>query len=202
MLSHSIHSIAAPPPCFADHILKELDHFPREKRSEVVILFSAHSLPMSVVNRGDPYPQEVGATVHKVMEELGYPNPYRLVWQSKVGPVPWLGPQTDEAIKGLCERGRKNILLVPIAFTSDHIETLYELDIEYSQVLAKKCGAENIRRAESLNGNPLFSKALADLVYSHIQSNKLCSTQLTLSCPLCVNPVCRETKSFFTSQQL
>nr|XP_020026106.1 ferrochelatase, mitochondrial isoform X4 [Castor canadensis] len=161
-----------------------------------------HPLLIQVVNRGDPYPQEVGATVHKVMERLGYSNPYRLVWQSKVGPVPWLGPQTDEAIKGLCERGRKNILLVPIAFTSDHIETLYELDIEYSQVLAKECGVENIRRAESLNGNPLFSKALADLVHSHIQSNKLCSKQLTLSCPLCVNPVCRETKSFFTSQQL
>uniref|UniRef100_A0A8C4L705 Ferrochelatase n=1 Tax=Equus asinus TaxID=9793 RepID=A0A8C4L705_EQUAS len=140
--------------CFADHILKELDHFPHEKRSEVVILFSAHSLPMSVVNRGDPYPQEVGATVQRVMDKLGYSNPYRLVWQSKVGPMPWLGPQTDETIRGLCERGRKNILLVPIAFTSDHIETLYELDIEYSQVLAKECGAENIRRAESLNGNP------------------------------------------------
>ncbi|XP_011924385.1 PREDICTED: ferrochelatase, mitochondrial isoform X5 [Cercocebus atys] len=133
--------------CFADHILKELDHFPLEKRSEVVILFSAHSLPMSVVNRGDPYPQEVSATVQNVMERLGYCNPYRLVWQSK-------------------------------------------------------CGVENIRRAESLNGNPLFSKALADLVHSHIQSNELCSKQLTLSCPLCVNPVCRETKSFFTSQQL
>uniref|UniRef100_A0A2K6LY51 Ferrochelatase n=1 Tax=Rhinopithecus bieti TaxID=61621 RepID=A0A2K6LY51_RHIBE len=172
------------------------------RKSEVVILFSAHSLPMSVVNRGDPYPQEVSATVQNVMERLGYCNPYRLVWQSKVGPMPWLGPQTDESIKGLCERGRKNILLVPIAFTSDHIETLYELDIEYSQVLAKECGVENIRRAESLNGNPLFSKALADLVHSHIQSNELCSKQLTLSCPLCVNPVCRETKSFFTSQQL
>jgi len=116
--------------------------------------------------------------------------------------MPWLGPQTDETIKGLCERGRKNILLVPIAFTSDHIETLYELDIEYSQVLANECGVENIRRAESLNGNPLFSKALADLVLSHLQSNELCSKQLTLSCPLCVNPVCRETKSFFISQQL
>lgn len=116
--------------------------------------------------------------------------------------MPWLGPQTDEAIKGLCKKGRKNILLVPIAFTSDHIETLYELDIEYSQGLAKECGAENIRRAESLNGNPLFSKALADLVHSHMQSKELCSTQLTLSCPLCVNPVCRETKSFFTNQQL
>ncbi|XP_057555874.1 ferrochelatase, mitochondrial isoform X2 [Hippopotamus amphibius kiboko] len=160
-----------------------------------------HPLLIQVVNRGDPYPQEVGATVQRVMDKLGYSNPYRLVWQSKVGPMPWLGPLTDEAIKGLCERGRKNILLVPIAFTSDHIETLYELDIEYSQVLANECGVENIRRAESLNGNPLFSKALADLVHSHIQSNERCSTQLTLSCPLCVNPICRETKSFFTSQQ-
>uniref|UniRef100_A0A8C6DYJ6 Ferrochelatase n=1 Tax=Moschus moschiferus TaxID=68415 RepID=A0A8C6DYJ6_MOSMO len=177
--------------CFADHILKELDHFPPEKRREVVILFSAHSLPMSVVNRGDPYPQEVGATVQRVMDKLGYSNPYRLVWQSKVGPMPWLGPQTDEAIRGLCRRGRKNILLVPI-----------ELDIEYSQVLANECGLENIRRAGSLNGNPLFSKALADLVHSHLQSKERCSTQLTPSYPLCMNPTCRETKSFFTSQQL
>lgn len=56
----------------------------------------------------------------------------------KVGPMPWLGPQTDEVIKGLCERGKKNILLVPIAFTSDHIETLHELDIEYAQVLGEE----------------------------------------------------------------
>ncbi|NWU99515.1 HEMH protein, partial [Upupa epops] len=120
----------------------------------------------------------------------------------QVGPMPWLGPQTDETIKGLCQRGQKNMLLVPIAFTSDHIETLYELDIEYAQVLANECGVENIRRAESLNGNPLFSKALADLVCSHIQSNEICSRQLTLCCPLCVNPVCRKTKAFFTDQQL
>ncbi|NXN17751.1 HEMH protein, partial [Indicator maculatus] len=119
----------------------------------------------------------------------------------QVGPMPWLGPQTDETIKGLCQRGQRNMLLVPIAFTSDHIETLYELDIEYAQVLASECGVENIRRAESLNGNPLFSKALADLVCSHLQSNEVCSRQLTLCCPLCVNPVCRETKAFFTDQQ-
>ncbi|XP_033367378.1 ferrochelatase, mitochondrial isoform X2 [Parus major] len=188
--------------CFADHIQKELNLFPPDKRKEVVILFSAHSLPMSVVNRGDPYPQEVGATVQRVMEKLNYSNPYRLVWQSKVGPMPWLGPQTDETIKGLCQRGKKNMLLVPIAFTSDHIETLYELDIEYAQVLARECGVENIRRAESLNGNPLFSKALADLVCSHLRSNEVCSRQLTLCCPLCVNPVCRESKAFFSSQPL
>lgn len=64
----------------------------------------------------------------------------RLVLQ--VGPMSWLGPQTDEVIKGLCERGKKNILLVPIAFTSDHIETLHELDIEYGQVLGEEvCSA-------------------------------------------------------------
>lgn len=57
---------------------------------------------------------------------------------SQVGPMPWLGPQTDEVIKGLCERGKKNLLLVPIAFTSDHIETLHELDIEYRQVLGEE----------------------------------------------------------------
>ncbi|KAL7376628.1 hypothetical protein ABVT39_012273 [Epinephelus coioides] len=188
--------------CFAEHISNELLKFPEEKRDDVVILFSAHSLPMAVVNRGDPYPQEVGATVQRVMERLGHCNPYRLVWQSRVGPMPWLGPQTDEVIKGLCERGKKNILLVPIAFTSDHIETLHELDIEYGQVLGEECGVENIKRAESLNGNPLFMKALADLVQSHLKSNQPCSRQLTLRCPLCTNPTCGETKAFFASQTL
>uniref|UniRef100_A0A8P4K6Z9 Ferrochelatase n=1 Tax=Dicentrarchus labrax TaxID=13489 RepID=A0A8P4K6Z9_DICLA len=188
--------------CFAEHISNELLKFPEGKRDDVVILFSAHSLPMAVVNRGDPYPQEVGATVQRVMERLGHCNPYRLVWQSRVGPMSWLGPQTDEVIKGLCERGKKNILLVPIAFTSDHIETLHELDIEYGQVLGEECGVENIRRAESLNGNPLFMKALADLVQSHLKSNQPCSRQLTLRCPLCTNPTCGETKAFFASQTL
>ncbi|KAF3702335.1 Ferrochelatase, mitochondrial [Channa argus] len=188
--------------CFAEHVTNELMKFPKEKRDDVVILFSAHSLPLAVVNRGDPYPQEVGATVQRVMERLGHCNPYRLVWQSRVGPMPWLGPQTDEVIKGLCERGKKNILLVPIAFTSDHIETLHELDIEYGQVLGEECGVENIRRAESLNGNPLFMKALADLVQSHLKSNEPCSRQLTLRCPLCTNPTCGETKAFFANQKL
>ncbi|XP_072310030.1 ferrochelatase, mitochondrial [Eucyclogobius newberryi] len=188
--------------CFADHVKNELLKFPEDKRDDVVILFSAHSLPLAVVNRGDPYPQEVGATVQRVMERLGHCNPYRLVWQSRVGPMAWLGPQTDEVIKGLCERGKKNLLLVPIAFTSDHIETLHELDIEYSQVLGEECGVENIRRAESLNGNPLFMKALADLVQSHLKSNEPCSRQLTLRCPLCTNPTCERTKAFFSSQKL
>ena len=81
--------------------------------------------------RGDSYPAEVAATVYAVMEELGHSNPYKLVWQSQVGPSPWLGPQTNMSIKGFAAKGINNIALVPIAFTSDHIETLFELDEEY-----------------------------------------------------------------------
>lgn len=182
---------------FTENILKALKKFPEDTKDEVVILFSAHSLPMSVVNRGDPYPAEVAATVSRVMEKLNYSNAYRLVWQSKVGPLPWLGLQTEDAIKGLASIGNKNILLVPIAFTSDHIETLYELDIEYMGGVAKKAGIDNIVRADSLNDGEVFIGALADLVKSHLDSDMNCSKQLHLRCPLCVNPVCGKAKEFF-----
>ena len=86
---------------------------------------------MSVVNRGDPYVLEVSASVNAVMDRLGHSNPYRLVWQSQVGPSAWMGMQTGEAVKGLARLGKKQVILVPIAFTSDHIETLYEIDLEY-----------------------------------------------------------------------
>lgn len=74
---------------------------------------------------------EVSASVSAVMDRLGHKNPYRLVWQSQVGPSAWMGMQTGEALKGLARLGKKQVVLVPIAFTSDHIETLYELDLEY-----------------------------------------------------------------------
>ncbi|KAK0052786.1 ferrochelatase mitochondrial [Biomphalaria pfeifferi] len=186
---------------FVDNIEAEIKRFPAEDQDDIVILFSAHSLPMKVVNRGDPYPAEVAATVHKVMEGLGHSHAYRLVWQSKVGPLPWLSPQTDEAIKGLVERGRKNILLVPIAFTSDHIETLFELDHEYAQVLASQVGVKNIRRASSLNDNKIFIQALADIVKQHIDTGVACSPQLALRCPSCVNLTCGPAKEFFQNQQ-
>lgn len=186
---------------FAETIWTELEAFPAVDRDDVVILFSAHSLPMSVVSRGDPYPQEVGATVHNVMEELGYTNPWRLVWQSKVGPLPWLGPQTDEVIKALAKKGRKNMMMVPIAFTSDHIETLHEMDLEYADELGKELGI-NIRRSAALNDNKVFIETLADVVYSHICRREISSRQLSLRCPMCVNPVCGKMREFFANQKL
>ena len=94
---------------------------------------------MGLIGRGDSYPAEVAATVYAVMDELRHSNPYKLVWQSQVGPSPWLGPQTNTSIKGLAAKGWKNIALVPIAFTSDHIETLFELDKEYIQEAKEVC---------------------------------------------------------------
>ncbi|CAF3060296.1 unnamed protein product [Rotaria sp. Silwood2] len=200
---------------FTENIRNELNKFPAHVRNDVVILFSAHSLPMTVVNRGDPYPAEVAATVQAVMESLNFSNPYRLVWQSKVGPSAWLGCATDNAIKGLARNNRRHILLVPIAFTKkvlymlsfhnnfiflgDHIETLHELDIEYSQHLAKSAGVEMIRRCASLNDNPLFIKAMADIVLKHLQNQCRHTTQLPLRCPGCENVSCERMRQFFCS---
>ncbi|KAL5031935.1 hypothetical protein BDV3_000053 [Batrachochytrium dendrobatidis] len=184
---------------FARNIEKSLAGYSEADRKNVVLLFSAHSLPMSVVNRGDPYPAEVAATVHQVMNRLGNTNPYRLVWQSQVGPSQWLGPKTDQAIEGYAKQGVKHLLAIPIAFVSDHVETLFELDIEYGH-LAKEKGID-FRRVESLNDNAIFIEALADLVNTHLKSHTSISTQLLLRCPSCSNATCGKTKSFFEGQK-
>lgn len=186
---------------FVETIQEELSKFPEEDRDDVVILFSAHSLPMTSVNKGDTYPQEVGATVDHVMEALGHSHPYRLVWQSKVGPQPWLGAHTDKCIEGLVKGGRRNILLVPIAFTSDHIETLHELDLEYARDLGNKVGVKNIRRSAALNARPTFIKTLATIVKEHLDENVSCSRQFKLCCPMCDNPVCGDMKRHLSESQ-
>lgn len=180
----------------AQNIEKSLADYPAEARDDVIILFSAHSLPMSVVNRGDPYPPEVAATVQAVMTRLGHSNPYRVCWQSQVGPSAWLGPQTSDVIKGLGKKGHNNMLLVPIAFTSDHIETLFELDLEYLEE-AKEMGLTGVRRSESLNGSPVFIRALADIAANHLKHGQTVSTQMMLRCPGCTNETCKDAKNYF-----
>ena len=178
---------------FSQLIEAQLQTYPVESRDKVVLLFSAHSLPMSVVNRGDTYPAEVAATVYAVMTKLGFRNPYRLCWQSQVGPSAWLGAQTSDTVKNYVAKGQKDIILVPIAFTSDHIETLYELDRE----VIHEADSDGVKRAGSLNGHPTFIQALADLAKAHLDSNARCSTQLGLRCQGCMSEKCREQKSFF-----
>ncbi|KAF7555121.1 hypothetical protein G7046_g6633 [Stylonectria norvegica] len=183
---------------FAQNIEAKLLEYPEERRKDVVLLFSAHSLPMSVVNRGDPYPAEVAATVYAVMQRLKFSNPYRLCWQSQVGPSAWLGPQTSDSVENFISQGQKDLVLIPIAFTSDHIETLYELD----QEVIGECGhTDTVKRADSLNGSPVFIQALADIAKAHLVENKACSLQMGLRCPGCKSERCAESKRFFASQQ-
>ena len=178
---------------FAQNIEAQLKTYPEGTRDNVVLLFSAHSLPMSVVNRGDTYPAEVAATVYAVMTRLGFRNPYRLCWQSQVGPSAWLGAQTSDTVQNYVSRGQKDIILVPIAFTSDHIETLFELD----QEVIHEAKSDGVRRAESLNGSRVFIQALADIAKQHLDSGIRCSSQLGLRCQGCKSERCREQKKFF-----
>ncbi|XP_049960721.1 ferrochelatase, mitochondrial isoform X3 [Schistocerca serialis cubense] len=181
----------------AERIRTELREFSPDEQKNVMILFSAHSLPLKAVNRGDPYPSEVGATVQAVMNELSYCNPFNLVWQSKVGPLPWLAPFTDDALKGYVKQGRKNFILVPIAFVNEHIETLHEMDIEYCKDLGKELGNVTIRRAAAPNDHPLFIEALADIVLTHLKRGQTVSPKFLTRCPHCVNINCEKTKSWF-----
>ncbi|CAD6498764.1 BgTH12-07862 [Blumeria graminis f. sp. triticale] len=181
----------------AQNIKKKLLEYSEDQRDKVILLFSAHSLPMSVVNRGDPYPAEVAATVNAVMQRLEHSNPYRLVWQSQVGPSAWLGAQTSDTVTNYISKGNYNMILVPVAFTSDHIETLYELDQE---VIGESGHQDTVKRSESLNGHPVFIQALADIAKAHLESGISCSKQMGLRCPACKSNKCAETKKFFANQ--
>ncbi len=164
---------------------------PADAHDSLEILFSAHSLPLSVVERGDTYPQEVAGTVDRVMQKLNYQHVYRLTWQSAVGPK-WLGPQTVETVKKLGSKGRKAVVVVPIAFTSDHIETLSEIDIEIQEE-AHKSGIKHFVRAGALNDSKTFTNAMAHVVASHLKANEKYSALYPIRCPGCTNDQCRNT---------
>src|SRR6185369_6688030 len=131
-------------------------------RSKVQLFFSAHSLPQSFITDGDPYLEHIQATVRLVMERFEGVV-HHLAFQSRAGPVKWLEPSTGDKLKELAARGDKEVLMVPLSFVSDHIETLHEIDIEYREE-AHKLGITDFRRIESLNSSPNFIKCLAELV--------------------------------------
>lgn len=129
------------------------------------VLFSAHSLPEKFIDEGDPYVRHIERTIEEIVKRV--PIKWHLSYQSKSGHVKWLGPSTDEKLKELAGGNIKNILIVPISFVSDHIETLYEIDILYMQ-MAKDLGI-NLKRTESLNTHPLFIEALKDIVIKYVK---------------------------------
>ncbi|MCC6346296.1 MAG: ferrochelatase [Nitrospirales bacterium] len=128
------------------------------------LLFSAHSLPQKFIDAGDPYDKEIRGTIVEVMKKIG--GEWHLSYQSKTGPVKWLEPTTEHMLHTLARKGVRSLLIVPISFVSDHIETLYEIDILYRN-LARDLDMR-LERTESLNTSPLFIEALADIAFKEM----------------------------------
>ena len=135
------------------------------EHKDYYFLFSAHSLPVKVIEKGDPYQRQTEETVRLIMKHFPE-NKYSLAYQSKVGPVKWLEPMTDEMIKELAEKGIKKLAVIPVSFVSEHSETLYELDIQYGE-LAKEVGIEDYKRIPTLKTHPVFIEALKDIALKH-----------------------------------
>ncbi|KAK1367866.1 Ferrochelatase [Heracleum sosnowskyi] len=164
----------------ADLIGKELKSFSNPE--EVMIFFSAHGVPVTYVeDAGDPYRDQMEECIHLIMQELksrGINNNHTLAYQSRVGPVQWLKPYTDEVLVELGKNGVKSLLAVPVSFVSEHIETLEEIDMEYRE-LALESGIENWGRVPALGCTSSFITDLADAVIEALPSATAMSTGST-----------------------
>lgn len=151
----------------ADLIRAEFAQFPNPEPQATYVVYSAHSIPKRYVEEGDPYLDHTQQTVELINTRLGTRHSWTLSFQSKVGPMRWLEPSTDEVLKALGHRRTAQVLVVPISFVSDHIETLYEIDVQYRDE-AKEAGVAHFRRAAALNLNPQFIASLAAIVKEQI----------------------------------
>jgi protoporphyrin/coproporphyrin ferrochelatase len=141
---------------------------PADRRARAVILFSAHGLPQKFIDEGDPYVSDIEATRRGLLERLRLPNRQLLAYQSRTGPVKWLGPGTEETLRELGREGVTDVLVMPLSFVSDHVETLYEVDLLFAEA-AREAGITGYYRPEALNASRLFIHALAGLVGDHVR---------------------------------
>jgi len=156
-------------PLYLDALVEKIDEtlaqFPESGRPEIV--FSAHSVPVSVIEKGDPYQRQIEETVELVMQRGGWPYRHRLCYQSKVGASKWLQPSLHHTIRDLASEKIREVCVVPIAFVSDHVETLGEIDHEAREEAAG-LGIQQFEMTSGLNDSPTFVAALADLVANAI----------------------------------
>jgi len=150
---------------FADKVDEALTRF--SDRDGVRLIFSAHSVPVSVVENGDPYQEQIEETVRLLVDMGGWPNRHQICYQSKVGASRWLQPSLHRTLRDLAAEKVRQICIVPVSFVSDHVETLGEIDHEARQE-ASALGIEQFEMTEGLNNSPKFISALAELVGSAI----------------------------------
>jgi protoporphyrin/coproporphyrin ferrochelatase len=146
----------------AEHVQEALRRFPADARSGVPVIFTAHSLPERILEWGDPYPDELLATVRAVAERLGQ-QPHEFAYQSAaMTPDPWLGPDAGEVISRLAADGARNVLIAPIGFVTEHVEILYDVDIDFKRQ-ADSLGVR-LERIRMLDSAPAMVDGLAELV--------------------------------------
>ena len=146
---------------FIDRIYESIK--PNESLNDFYLMFSAHGLPKYFLDEGDQYPFQISQTVGSIVTRLNRDHSWIIAYQSAVGPLQWLQPSTESVLAALAQRGIKKILIVPISFVSDHIETTCEIGMEYRKV-AEDLGFKDFRMTEALETHPGFIRALADTV--------------------------------------
>lgn len=132
------------------------------RSADVHVIFSAHGLPVSYIDKGDPYLDHVKRTMSAALAKLGHDGPSHLAFQSRLGPQRWLGPSTDELLKELGAAGARAVCIVPVAFVTEHVETLNEIDIQYAAI-ARDANIPEFRRACAVKCHPAYVRCLADL---------------------------------------
>jgi len=155
---------------FVERINEALVRFPDPDGAELV--FSAHSVPVAVIDNGDPYQRQIEETVELVMQRGGWPNRHRLCYQSKVGASKWLQPSFHRTLRDLAAEKVREVCVVPISFVSDHVETLGEIDHEGREE-ARQLGIERFEMTAGLNDSPTFIAALAELVMKAVSAPTL-----------------------------
>ncbi|RPH35146.1 ferrochelatase [bacterium] len=146
-----------------------LARVPAQDRSKVHLVFSAHGTPMKLVRSGDPYQQQIIRSYNAVIREGKFGLAHHLCYQSKVGPQKWLEPSLTQTIEGLARERVTHVIAVPIAFVSDHSETLWEINMDMRR-RAKEMGIRYFDMSPALNTNPMFVRALADVVLQKVRA--------------------------------
>ena len=152
---------------WASLVQRTLDDLPEAVRARARLLVSAHGLPKRFIDRGDPYVDHIKGTLHGVLERLDNPPPAHLAFQSRTGPVEWIGPGTEEVITRLAAQGHDALVVWPISFVSDHIETTYEVD-QLFRAEAEQAGITEYHVVPSFNDDPRLASVLADLTAGHL----------------------------------
>ena len=166
----------------AAHVdLLRKSYFKASESEKVRVLFSAHGLPKKTVSKGDPYPDHIEKTVDAIVAMAGMELDYRICYQSRVGPVEWIGPSTEEEIVKAGEDG-VSLVVVPISFVSDHSETLVELDIEY-KALAMQHKVLSYERVPALQFHSDYITSLKELCLSVSGGDKIMSSAREMQCP-------------------